>query len=451
MHLLINLLLLVLLTCSGCSTLHSKTYSNASGGATAGEENQDDDRLYQLYIDANGDLLDPATHNKVNDEEAYISDILKNFNGMKAQNPSLQLTIFVHGGLNTFERATSRVDRVKDKMLADGKYPLFISWDSAGLPNYTDHLFLLRRGIKSPILGPVSSPYVLIEDISRSIARVPASTYYVLFGQNSVLSNFDSKEEAAVKESLNELESQKQFVIHKACNSGLNLKDYWSIINPLKLVTSPFVDGLGAGAWNSMLRRTDLVLRKTDGFNDDINTETAASKFMSRWQDNYNDQEVLLIGHSMGTIIANNIIAKYQGINFSHIVYMAAACKTKDLEYVISPYLKRNGKTAFYNLSLSPYLDISENYFFDVVPRGSLLMWIDQTLANINSFQDRAAGYWFNIVHSASQVFKETEVRRRVHLTQFGIKDGSPQKHGDFGDYPFWREEFWLGNPKARK
>lgn len=148
----------------------------------------------------------------------------------------------------------------------------------------------------------------------------------------------------------------------------------------------------------------------------------------------------------MGTIIANNIIARYQHmIEFNDIVFMAAACKIKDLEYVVAPYLEKNETTNFYSLSLNPYRDISENTFYDFIPRGSLLIWIDQTFGDINSFQDRTAGYWFNIVRGAGEAFKNSKVRERVNLTQFGIRDGTPQEHGDFNDYAFWKEEFWQG------
>lgn len=65
--------------------------------------------------------------------------------------------------------------------------------------------------------------------------------------------------------------------------------------------------------------------------------DTAVTKFFKKYSQEYSDQKVIIIGHSMGSIIANNIIARYQNINFSDIVYMAAACKIKDLEYVIAP------------------------------------------------------------------------------------------------------------------
>lgn len=390
--------------------------------------------LYQMYIDSDGNLLNPMDEKIVADESDYIEKIYQNFERQKKLNPTLKLTVFIHGGLNTFESATSRVKQVKADMLANGNYPLFISWNSGSLPNYSDHLFLLRRGIKSPILGPISSPFVLLEDSLRSVARLPASTYNVVAGQNSVFKKIYSKEEAAADKALPELKKQGFIINNSPNDTGHNLSDWLTVWNPTKLITAPFVDTLGTGAWNSMLRRTDLVLRRDAGFNgiSELKSDTAVTKFFNRYSTEYSDQEVVIIGHSMGTIIANNIISRYSNIKFSNIVYMAAACQIKDLEYVIAPYLKKNPSAEFYSLSLNPYRDISENVYFDFVPRGSLLIWIDQIFGATNSFQDRTAGYWFNTVRGASEAFKDNGVRSRVNLTQFGIKDGTPQTHQQF-------------------
>jgi pimeloyl-ACP methyl ester carboxylesterase len=410
-----------------------------------------DPQLYQIYIDSDGDLLDPVTEQPVVNEHDYLSNLFAHFRAMRQRRPGLELAVFIHGGLNTFENATERVNRVKQRMLKDCKYPLFISWNSAAPGNYADHLFRLRRGISSPRLGPLTSPFVLAEDVLRSLVRVPASTYNVLFGQNSVSVAYLSKEEEAAALGLHWLVEANEFQIHNTgAASGHTAADFATIANPAKLISAPFVDGLGTGAWNSLLRRTDLVLRRLRTFEGQAGAETAASLFFERWQRENPELPILLIAHSMGTVIANNIVAKYPSLHFEHIVYMAAACRTKDLEYVIAPYLERHPSAHFYNLSLNAYRDILEINFYDFLPRGSLLIWIDQVLANVNSFQDRTAGFWFNTVRSAHQVFRRTDVRKRVHLTQFGIADGSPQEHTAFGDYPFWREAFWLGDAAAQ-
>ena len=315
------------------------------------------------------------------------------------------MTIFIHGGLNSFENATDRLKQVKDSMLMDNKYPVFISWRSGGFSNYSDHLFSIRRGEKRNwFVGGITSPFVFAEDALRSLARIPASTYNVLFGQNSIRIGKYSKEEQYSDKALAELH-KLGFVIYNSPNdTGHGAGDFWSVWNPVKLVTAPFVDGLGTGAWNSMLRRTDLVLRRNDGFNgiSESKSDTAVTKFFKKVSSDLSNEELTLIGHSMGTIIANNIIARFQELKFKEIVYMAAACSIKDVELVVPPYMLKNDDTKFYSLSLTPYSDMAENSLLDFVPRGSLLMWIDETLGANNSFQDKTAGLWLNKVQVAS-------------------------------------------------
>jgi len=430
------LLIIALSVLSGCASIQHM-------------DQADELSSYQLYIDSTGDLLDPRNEKVIKDEDPYVKNIVDNFKSKKSQNPDLKMTIFIHGGLNSFENATDRVKRVKDSMLMDNKYPVFISWRSGGFSNYSDHLVSIRRGEKRNwFVGGITSPFVFAEDALRSLARAPASTYNVLFGQNSIRIGKYSKEEQYSDKALAELNKLGFIVYNSPNDTGHGVGDFWSVWNPVKLVTAPFVDGLGTGAWNSMLRRTDLVLRRNDGFNgiSEEKSDTAVTNFFKRLSSDLNDEELILIGHSMGTIIANNIIARFQELNFKEIVYMAAACSIKDVELVVPPYMQKNTDTKFYSLSLNPYRDMTENSLLDFVPRGSLLVWIDDTLGATNSFQDKTAGFWFNMVRGASEAFKNPSIRNRVHLTQFGIKDGTPQTHGAFGDYEFWDERFWQGD-----
>ena len=153
-----------------------------------------------------------------------------------------------------------------------------------------------------------------------------------------------------------------------------------------------------------------------------------------------------LIGHSMGTIIANNILIKYPDIKLNNVVYMGAAASIKDVQAAVVPWMQQpnNAKAQFYNLSLDPYRELSESHGFDSVPRGSLLNWIDYIYGDVNSFNDRTAGSWWNIIRMAQEAFPET-IHERIHLTRFPIGDSAmgPQLHGDFGDYCFWQEKFW--------
>ncbi|PAJ73388.1 hypothetical protein CJF42_16110 [Pseudoalteromonas sp. NBT06-2] len=414
-------------------------------------EKEDDVQFYQIYIDEEGRLLEPKNEKKIPraDEKKYIRGIIANYDKLKKQKPELELTIFIHGGLNSHNTATSRVQNLKQEMLDDNKYPLFLSWNSGPFTNYIDHLLFLRNGEESKFLGPISSPFILLEDLFRSVARIPASTYRILFSQNAAIKSYNSKEEIEYGNALKNVDDAS-FLLHNSPNdTGFAFTDWFSVINPTKLVSSPFIDGLGKGAWNSMLRRTDLVLIN-DSSHKGVplqNATTAANLFFEMFYSAYkNDENINLIGHSMGTVVANNILSQYQHIDFDNIVYLAAACSIKDLNQVVHPYLLKNKQSTFYNVTLNPYNDMTENLAYDFTPRGSLLMWIDQFLEDTNSFSDKTAGFWFNIIRGAVKAFPDREVQKRVHLTQFGLRDGSPEKHGDFSEYLFWNEDFWRGD-----
>lgn len=451
--------------------------------------------LYQMYIDADGNLLSPIGKTRIENEDEYVDKILKNYFDLKSKNKDLELMIFIHGGLNEYGGSTRRAKNILEKelknILKEGKYPLFISWDSGFLKNYTDHLLFLRRGSRvTNISGPLSSPFILLEDFFRSVVRIPANLYYASVRAATTPIQIKTNLEEAYDIEINKIEVPES----ERTNFDLNIsnsksdkwkdkshvfKDFWSIGNPVKLIGAPLSDGFATGAWNSMLRRTDLILTKDitpktiinfskinneSTVSKEVENKTAVTKLLDKYLKKEKSQpinknftgvvkkygNVTIIGHSMGAIVANNIISKYQDINFTNIVYMAAASKIRDIEYIISPYLKVNKNTEFYNLSLNPYREINENMAWDFIPRGSLLVYLDSVFTDVNSYQDRMAGNWYNIILAANNVFPE-DIRSRVHLTQYGIYEDetkAPQTHGAFDEFKFWSEEFWKAEDK---
>ena len=166
--------------------------------------------------------------------------------------------------------------------------------------------------------------------------------------------------------------------------------------------------------------------------------------------------EVTLIGHSMGTIVANWIIADYGAqLQPSNIVYLAAASPISDFERQVIPYLAsaEGEHTQFYNLTLHRLAEVRERNvhilpYVDLAPRGSLLVWIDNYLSNPESFLDRTLGRWDNVI-VATHIFPKN-TRDRVHIKAFGIRPWgeknsvlNPEKHGEFTDGAFWRQDFW--------
>ena len=454
---------------------------------------------HSIYVDGYGHLLNPVTEKPIsntgnvikdyNAENLYIDRILSDFACQRRNDPNLKLTLFIHGGLNQFKDATTRARKYTNQMLADGQYPVFISWDSGFQSNYFDHLFRIRKGLSTPVLGVPSAPFVLLEDIARSLSRIPASVYKE-FKTPLVVTIAVKTEDERDYESREDALSKLGFDVQSSEPFRGVAGDYWTIWNPLKLLGAPLVDGFGTGAWDGMLRRTDLVLTKSSAFEgnylpvgnaakskktsyetqrgeDARIFDTAATLFLKRIEDfGDNAPQLNIIAHSMGSIVAVNILARHPSLRVNNLVFMGAAARVKDVENVVVPWLLNNPDSQFWNLSLDPYREMGENNYLDIGPRGSLLNWIDFTFGEVNSYKDRTAGSWWNITRIAEDIFpkvtkaglpqttttidKDTpadasRLRARVHLVRFPIGKNCqwPQAHGEFDDYQFWKEDYW--------
>lgn len=425
---------------------------------------------HMIYIDRSGRLLDPASKQQVIDENTYVDKLLANIEAAKKAGEITGITLYIHGGLNRWRDAMSRASTRSGCMLADQKYPVFIGWDARPVSNYADHLFRLRRGKSESLLwGIASSPFVLLEDITRSVVRILPSYYKEVTNPGLV------ERQISRPEQLQDMLAGDQALLSPALSAQARLLttgegvsssyiSYLSALNPGKLIGAPLVDGLGSGTWSSLLRRTAFVLDRREVYersnlssSEADRAKTAATHFLdalrARSSTTLQGVELTLIGHSMGTIVATHILARHPSLKIDNVVFMGAAAPLRSLEDVVSPWLARDQEAKFYNLSLDPDLEVSEKRLWDLAPRGSLLHWIDETLASVNSFKDRTAGDWHNISHTAREIFSVSRpdsaaapsVLSQVYLTRFGVgKERGPQTHGDFDEYCFWHTDFWL-------
>lgn len=391
-----------------------------------------------IYIDKKGNLIDPYTKKVIQNEDEYVGKIFEKLGNKN-------LTIFIHGGLNTFQNATKKTNQILSYYDDTDSFIVVIGWEAGAITNYVDHLLFIRNGERRPFLGPVTSPLIFVEDAARSVAHAPRATAESVMIQATVPIQAVSGEEKAYYTNLANLQLMKNGINIKLTGEsrGLGAKQIASILNPIKFATAPFVDGFGRGAWNSMSRRTEQLVFKETSFNKKKNSKTAVSKFLKLVNDSTYNPEITIIGHSMGSMVANNILVRNPNLNYKDIVYMGAAATLNDIESKVVPTLLKNPDAHFYNLSLDPYLEISESTALDSVPRGSLLIWIDTYLSSIKSFTDKTSGGWFNIIRAADTIFPDS-VKNRVYLTKFGFHTG-PQKHGEFDEFKFWNSNFWTG------
>ena len=114
--------------------------------------------------------------------------------------------------------------------------------------------------------------------------------------------------------------------------------------------------------------------------------------------------------------------------------------------------MQRHTTTNFYNLCLHPVNEVRERHAADLVPRGSLLVWIDDMYSNPHTPIDRTLGRWENVA-PASYIIPR-EIRPRVHLKGFAccLTDAPadlPQMHGDFSRLAYWDDDTWKPDPPA--
>lgn len=478
-----------------------------------------------IYIDAQGDLVDPVSREKVfeartltaavddeletcADEEkatplqrerwrqrrseqekelAYVNDLIEHYLTWRSRKPHLQATLHVHGGLNTLGGVIDRANLLPGYMLRDDHYPIMLGWPSGFLRSYKDHLVRSDRGRqRNNVLTTFYGTMAFVEDIARSIVRTPSALVRQIDNTLTVpLGRESSEEKDAEVRGKERLRSAGFKVVSEGPYRGVGGTYFPSALNPIGWLATPLRDGLGSGAWEAMLRQTDLVLTKASVFEGTVLPvnpcgpelpnltagpgDTAATMFLLQWQKDPRTKDLSLdvVGHSMGAIVTLQLLSRHPGVNFRNVVFMGAAARIKDVESILVPWLANHREARFYNLSLDPYNEIAERSYYDFVPRGSLLMWIDDTFGAVNSFRDRTVGKWWNVVRIAEDLFPRNysvaipgteqgasgfiqrelvDIRSRVVLKRFPIKtDGSlgPQTHGDFNMYCFWRKDFW--------
>ncbi|PWU08414.1 MAG: hypothetical protein C5B47_04695 [Verrucomicrobia bacterium] len=395
---------------------------------------------------------------------------------------------FVHGGMNVNSQAASRAATILRDNSIKEYYPIFICWDSPFYGDWEQALWVRAgkterygRGLAYSIL---TTPFQLLSDVGRAATRLPlvlcTSAYSDLysirpsgFTEHQVM---ESEYAAYHGSSDPPIPSPQRIATQKGSDRRSTTQKIERNISlvatiPLKVATHPVIDAIGVGAWNNMLRRTDTMFERVPHYHTKdaplpsqmLNGKPtgALAIFMDTLQGPSGigkKTKVTLVGHSMGAIICNRIVAQYQGLNYDRIVYMAAACRVSDFEQAVIPYLQKHPDTCFYNLSLHPVCEAGEmfqlgNFPFDVVPRGSLLVWIDNIFGNPPSEQRRMLGIYQTAVLASHNV--PLAQRKQVFYKAFDAVPQNqmtrpnsdlviePQRHGDFSRSPFWEPKFW--------
>ena len=276
---------------------------------------------------------------------------------------------------------------------------------------------------------------------------------------------------------------------------GWNFIQYL-ITLPTKIVISPFLDAFGKSAWDNMLRSIQLLFQVDEEFHygklykedkarpserphsgglhiflNELLKEIHEVKEGSEQDQQQLKWEITWVGHSAGTLIINEAIRRFglpkerkASLPFNNIVYMAAAATLRDIETSVYPYLQNNYPDLekndpghkFYHLMLHKRAEEGETLWkpFDLTPRGSLLVWIDQFLSNPLTHKERTAGRYENFFldyHSIPE-----KIRDRIYLRVFSVGEKvefrNPIKHGEFTTrFRYWDRKCWFPVTQTNK
>ena len=435
--------------------------------------------------------------------DGYIKAIFDNIQ----ETHSSKLLFFIHGGMNDLVGAVKRAAELVDRdnaawtaghakqrgnyQLSTTGYPIFICWESPPT-GYFEQLIWVRAGrserygqsIAHKFYAYSTIPFHFIADVGRGVTRFPAElSEFVHNDMYSVspklFSEFkQSRDETEYINKCPDGNVRATREIDVAQSPARFLEDtQTAVLFPVRTLTLPLIDSIGVGAWENMLRHIDTMFDRTDtsGYKHPTPVEEAVERdqtgalaiFFSHLRDDsvLSKLPITLVGHSMGAIVCNRIVGGYPTLKYPDIVYMGAACSVREFQASVVPYLVNNPDTHFYNLSLHPQCEAGEislsqpKIKFDVAPRGSLLVWLDNILTRPPAEDERRLGIFQTAVLS-SHNFPKT-IRPKITLKCFGFDVREPcppliwypQHHADFSNSPFWNPNFWdlNGRPPSPK
>jgi pimeloyl-ACP methyl ester carboxylesterase len=439
-----------------------------------------------------------------------------------------RILLYVHGGMNTARSSIERATKYSQEILAGGTYPIFINWDSSLTSSYLDHLLSLRQGrvaedwccgawkelggwrhTGAQMAGfaakVVTTPPYLALDLVRGAIRLPVDIYGVYAEMVSTHWRRTRTQEAEQPYAWPNMdcttvyEDRKVGITPRAdqllCESSKHTPDSYPIVQgfdersgfevakqvgltmltfPVHIASGLVIDAAGTGSWSAMHRRTTAMFSRDDDLwarGPHQKSTGGITLFMTEfreWLKRHGGKErwdVVLVGHSMGTIIVNEMVRQFgeplepdhhhDRPLFDKIVYLAAACSLRDYLNTIPHYLEEYEGPTMYHLVLQDNAEAAEQFLWSSLP-GSLLVWLDGFFARPDAPLDLVAGRYQNLLRVV-HLHDKPHIRSRVSLKAFNFgetaKETNPQTHGDFDNFPFWKETFWQTgeNPFAEK
>ncbi len=460
--------------------------------------------LHTTFI---GDLAVETQEDNPKDIRQKLNEFLEEFKKFSADKPNRykKLLIYLNGGLTSIDAARKQAANQIPCMEADGYFPAFLIWRTEPLLTYGEQIAKVRNGKINRNIQP-TTPLYLAGDLGEGLARAPI-TFYNQTARYLDRLLFRDKTEYGVdvggsigqkhryNDPSREVNADHNVIFANDVDNGrsdIGGDILYTLTSPLRLVTTPFTDSMGKTAWENMLRRSRVTVRSAWEFQPEFYEDRrtlggaptsrdeliriyergtgAFSRFFQElaWcqsglngcaangmQSLLNDAEITVIGHSMGTIVLDQLLARYPKLKIRNIVYMAAATSPRSFVTRVGPYLRENRHTRFYSLMLHPLAEVRETTFGGLFPSGSLLEWIDDMYENPKTMIDRTMGKWRNIALTKHLFPPDLQDQMVFKIFGFGEGEGrfdlpnhrppDPIIHGAFNDTRmfYWRPRFW--------
>ena len=389
-----------------------------------------------------------------------------------------RLLFFVHGANNSFRRSARRANEQTPLILATGQYPVFVNWSSSFATSYRDDLFRIHQGKDGGAAASSAlAPFRFAADVAKMLFRAPwvgAQQFRTMVRTRPGVRRNEDILQGVIK-----LQAAwpGHISIGPTCKKnrlrGARTFLTGTVTAPTtKLATNMVMDAFGPGSWDVLQRRTRVLFEKDAYFRTGTNEPPGGGPWapqngrleqgleaggLARFLDELlalieaepsRNWEIVLAVHSTGALVANEIVRRYPPdiLPTARIVYMAAASSIEDFDRDIIAPLRRNPDTApeVLHLTLHHLQENRQSMLWDVGPRGTIIVAVDNFIDKPKTLGGRVAGRLDNLVRHV-QKWPEF-VQKKSWVRAFGAGKCSattnqPRKHGHFSTrFRYWED-----------
>lgn len=423
-----------------------------------------------ITADGNGapvfyDIYEPNTGITLPGEGIKLEDHLRHMREEMEKSGRKKVMIYCFGGMNSAnETVEISAENIPVIMRDSDVYPIFVNWESELFDCYFNHLFAIRNGLENFWTGPVLVPFYFTADMLGALIQLPPNLYYQSV---AMVEHYDEEHYNEMAGNIVRRDGEIQFYLGRdfADHRLLPLIRLGYFVGfPFRILTTSLIDGFAPRAWDEMRRRARVSFVRDTLWNGEADISDPSlmnappdgvfshfAEMLIQYTKDHPDTEITLIGHSMGSFLITEVLARYPELPVKNIVFMAAASSVQETVYAVKPYLLRHRDAHFYNLSLHPFVEYYDMMDYCVLPCGSILTWVNQHLAPPVSKEDYTVGIWDASVALLPRMMRGVE--NQVTVKGFGLYDpvtntndvSIPSQHTDFSSLEsrFWRPEFW--------